>query len=265
MAGADASTERWQGASYAAQATHHRSLDEWFLSRHRPSPTDVVVDAGCGTGEFTQRLADLVPDGRAVGVEPDPSMLAVAREKARGNLDFREGRIEELDRVCGAESADFVVSRAVFHWLPLSLYPACYAAVHRVLRPGGWFHAESGGPGNVARVIEVLDEIADRHGLPHASVTFPDPRVALELLEDAGFAIPDGGVHAVAQRRAFDRDALLGFLRTQASLAWVDGAAAGVRDAFLADVAERVDTLRRADGSYDQTFVRLDVLGQKPV
>lgn len=217
----------WQGEAYAPQAGHHRSMDEWFLSRHPLRPADEVIDAGCGTGEFTVRVAGMVPHGRVIGVDPDPSMLAIAREHAHGNVEFRQGRLQELDRLCAPASADLIVSRAVFHWM--------------------------------------LDDIAARHGLPPAAATFPDAGQALELLEQAGFQVTDEGVVTVAQRRVFDRDQLAGFLRTQAALAYVAGAAPEVRAAFLADVDRRLEELRRCDGSYDQTFVRLDVLCQRPL
>jgi ubiquinone/menaquinone biosynthesis C-methylase UbiE len=254
----------WHGAAYEAQAVHHRRLDEWFLDRHRPEAGDLVVDAGCGAGDFTRHLAGLVPAGRVVGVEPDESMLAAARTKQAANLEFRAGTLQELDAVCDPGSADLVVSRAVFHWLPLADYPRAYAAIHRVLRPGGVLRAESGGAGNVARVAEVLDDLAARHGLPPATVSFPDAGTALELLEHVGFDVPEGGVTTVAQRRPFDREALRGFLHTQAALAYVGGAEPGLRAAFLADVDAALDRLRRADGTHDQTFVRLDVLARRP-
>lgn len=256
--------EQWDGAAYASHSQHHRQVDDWFIDRHPPRPADVVVDAGCGTGEFTARLATLVPHGRVVGVEPDRSMLATARGRAAENLEFRHGALQDLERVCAPASADLVVSRAVFHWIALADYPRCYRSVLSVLEPGGWFHAESAGAGNVARVVEVLDELAAHHGLPPATVTFPHAGCAFELLEDAGFHIPAGGVTTVAQRRALDREGLLGFVRTQASLAYVAEADPDRRAAFLADAEQRVDELRRSDGSYDQTFVRLAVLCQRP-
>jgi len=253
----------WQGDSYAPAAQHHRVADEWFLARHPPAPSDTIVDAGCGTGEFTARLAALVPDGRVIGVEPDPSMLQQAEAKAGRNLEFRAGRLQDLDAVCDEGSADLVVSRAVFHFIPVVEYSRCYDAIARVLKPDGWLHAESGGPGNLLHVTQLLDEIAAGHGLGPAAVEFPDAGTVLELLEQAGFDVPDGGVATVAQRRVFDRDTLRSFLCTQASMAYASNASALEFDAFRDDVDERVDELRRHDGSYDQTFVRLDVLCQK--
>lgn len=256
---------RWQGEAYAAQAAsgHHRRFDDWFLDRLPPQPDDVVVDAGCGSGEFTALLAELVPEGRVIGVEPDASMLEVAQRHAHDRLEFRRGRVQDVDEVCELESADLVLSRAVFHWIPLEDYARCYEAVFRVLRPGGWFHAESGGAGNVARIGAVLGDVAAELGLQPAAVSFPHAGTALELLEEAGFEVPPGGATTVAQRRSFDREQLSAFLRTQAAVAH-DAVADEQRDRFAERVMARADELRRADGSFDQTFVRLDVLARRP-
>jgi trans-aconitate methyltransferase len=254
----------WDGAGYSRETTHHRAFDEWFLERHPPVSTDHIIDVGCGTGEFTTRVAEIVSEGGVIGIDPDQSMLSSAARHVRSNLEFRHGHAQQLDLICDPESADLVMSRAAFHWIPLADYPRCYDAVRRVLRPGGWFHAESGGFGNVERVVRLMDDVASVHDLGAAKATFPDPAAVFELLEQAGFEIPIEGVRTVAQRRAFDREQLLGFLRTQAVLAYVAGASDEVRDAFLREVVTRIYELRREDGSYDQTFVRLEVLARRP-
>ncbi len=157
-----------------------------------------------------------------------------------------------------------MVSRAVFHWIPLADYGRCYQAVRRVLRPGGWFHAESGGAGNVQRLKKVLDDVAARLGLGPAMVNFPDAGIAFELLEQVGFEIPPAGATTVAQRRSFEWDQLLGFIRPQASVAYGVGSSDDILDRFVADASERAEELRRHDGSYDQTFVRLHVRCRRP-
>jgi ubiquinone/menaquinone biosynthesis C-methylase UbiE len=95
------------------------------------------VDIGCGTGDFTAGLAELVGEGQVTGVDPDGSMLTQARRHELANLAFVQGRAQDLDRLVPAGSADLAVSRAVFHWIPVAEYGRCYQAVRAVLRPGG--------------------------------------------------------------------------------------------------------------------------------
>jgi SAM-dependent methyltransferase len=253
----------WSGAAYADHADHHRAVDDWFLDRLRPEPDSVVVDLGSGSGEFSARLAAVVTRGRVIGVEPDPSMLQAARRHTRDNLQFVGASAEDVDRVVEPGSADIVVSRAMLHWLPLTSYPRVFDAVRRVLRPGGWYHSESAGAGNVPLVSELLVDLAARFDLP-ALPAFPDAGVVFDLVEQAGFELPVEGVRTVAQRRPFSRQQMLGFLRSQATVVLTRAAPADAHDAIVQAAVADVDRLRRADDTYDQTFVRLEILARRP-
>jgi ubiquinone/menaquinone biosynthesis C-methylase UbiE len=56
---------------------------EEALAMHPPRPGDRVLDIGCGFGDTTQRLAELVgPEGKAVGVDVSEPFIAAAREEA---------------------------------------------------------------------------------------------------------------------------------------------------------------------------------------
>jgi SAM-dependent methyltransferase len=253
----------WDGEAYAVTAEHHRALDAWFIDRHPPRPSDVVVDLGCGSGEFTARLASLVPQGRVVGVDADSSMIAAARRHERPNLTFLEVPAESVDGFVDAASVDLVVSRAMLHWLPVHVYPKVFAAVQAILRPGGWYHSESAGAGNVPAVLALLDDLAGQLELRRPP-RFPDPGVVFDLLEAAGFRIPVDGVRSVAQRRRMDRPAVVGFLRNQAAPALAREADPGRAAEVVESVAAEADRLQRDDGWYDQTFVRLELLVQRP-
>lgn len=256
-------SSEWSGDDYSAQADHHRVFDDWFLDRLRPEADDVVIDLGCGSGEFTARLAEMAASGRAIGVEPDPSMLATAKRHVAGNLEFRSGSAEHLDRVVDESSADIVISRAMLHWLPLVSYPSVFRAVHTVLRPGGWFHSESAGAGNVPRVVELLEDLAERFDLPPPP-PFPEAGTVFEMLEEAGFELPDDAVKTVAQRREFSRDELIGFIRSQATVALTREADDATGEAVVEAAVASAERLRRHDETYDQTFVRLELLARKP-
>ena len=53
-------------------------------------------------------------------------------------------------------------------------------------------------------------------------------------------------------------------MHSQALAAYTETMPAEHHAEFLAAVEERIDELRRADGTFDQTFVRLDLLARRP-
>jgi len=101
-------------------------------------PGERVVDVGCGAGFDTVVAAHQVgPEGRVVGVDMTPPMLAKARRTVEqlglAQVEIREGLAEELPVPDGW--ADVVISNGVVNLC--SDKRAIFAEMHRVLRPGG--------------------------------------------------------------------------------------------------------------------------------
>jgi ubiquinone/menaquinone biosynthesis C-methylase UbiE len=95
------------------------------------------IDLGCGGGEVTFELAQLVgPDGAVIGVDMDEVKLALAREAAaeRGiaNVEFRVQNVNDWDE---PTTYDLVYSRFLLQHLshPAELLRRMWAGV----RPGG--------------------------------------------------------------------------------------------------------------------------------
>jgi hypothetical protein len=139
------------------------------------------------------------------------------------------------------------------------------ADVHRLLRPGGWFRAEFGGAGNIPAGLRLLDEVSAALDGPRCPWFFADAGWYLESVERAGFDVADGFVRKTAQRRQFTRDSLLGWFRSQCVQAYEAGLPAAAHAAFRNEVEARFAELARWDGSFDQTFVRLEVLARAGV
>jgi arsenite methyltransferase len=97
-----------------------------------------VVDAGSGAGFDCFIAAQQVgPSGRVVGVDMLPEMLEKSRATARrmelGNVEFREGILEELP--VEDSWADVVISNGVINLCADK--KRAFEEIWRVLRPGG--------------------------------------------------------------------------------------------------------------------------------
>jgi len=102
-------------------------------------PGEVVVDLGSGAGFDALLAADkLGSDGRFIGVDMTPEMLARARTNAVNagyarTVEFREGLIEALPVASG--SADVIISNCVINLSPDKA--TAFREAFRVLKPGG--------------------------------------------------------------------------------------------------------------------------------
>jgi SAM-dependent methyltransferase len=150
-----------------------------------------VVDAGCGGGRAVAEMAER--GARAVGVDLDPEMIAVARERWPAG-EFHAGDACELPLETGSVTG--YRADKVLHLLD---DPArAVAEARRVLAPGG--RAVLLGQDWDTIAIDSDDPETTRR-LVHAKAdSFPSPRVARRyrnLLLDAGFTDPVVEVHTL--------------------------------------------------------------------
>ena len=148
-----------------------------------------VVDAGCGGGRAVAEMAER--GARAVGVDLDPEMIAVARERWPAG-EFQVGDACELPLETGSVSG--YRADKVLHTLDDP--PRAVAEARRVLVPGG--RAVLVGQDWDAIVIDSDNPEATRRLIHTKADTLPSPRVARSyrnLLLDAGFTDPVVEVH----------------------------------------------------------------------
>lgn len=110
-----------------------------LIRRYGLGPELRILDAGCGTGEASSRLAELFPRAEVLGVDILDQNLEMARERyvhLAPRLSFQHQSIFELP----AEDAsyDLTVCRSVLHSIPRP--NRVIAELVRVTRPGGWLH-----------------------------------------------------------------------------------------------------------------------------
>jgi SAM-dependent methyltransferase len=108
------------------------------LTHAQVQPGETVLDLGSGAG-FDAFIAGRTvgPEGRVIGVDMTPEMIAKAEQNASGsgvtNTEFRLGQIEALP-VADAE-VDVIVSNCVINLSPDK--PAVFREAFRALKPGG--------------------------------------------------------------------------------------------------------------------------------
>lgn len=254
----------WDATLYAANTAHHRQYDQDVLRGVPLRRGDWVLDLGCGVGDFTARVAALVPAGQVLGVDANQDMVATARQRNEAaHVRFEVCRAQALDTAAMAGRYDAVLSVAVLHWIPPADHPDVLRQVRRALRRGGTFRAEFGGHGQIATVRRVLDEESIRHGGRSSDWYFPTPAEYAPLLAAAGLRTdPDGWLRLVRQRRELpDATAFLGWLRSQVLVGYDPLVPAGALRAFRLSAEERaVAECAGPDGRFELEYIRLDLL-----
>lgn len=128
---------------YAGAAAHYRvgrppyspQLEAVLAEELGLDGTGRLLDGGCGPGILTVRLAHLFEE--AVGLDPDPDMLAeagrVARERGIGNIRWVHARAEDLPEAAPGpyRAVTFGLS---LHWTDEARVAE---AVYDMLEPGG--------------------------------------------------------------------------------------------------------------------------------
>ena len=68
----------WSGHDYADVSSLQRAVATEAVTALRFGADDRVLDVGCGDGSLTRAVAEMVPDGYAVGVDASPKMIETA-------------------------------------------------------------------------------------------------------------------------------------------------------------------------------------------
>jgi ubiquinone/menaquinone biosynthesis C-methylase UbiE len=101
-----------------------------FMLERCPVPSGATVaEIGCGTGKLVRALAEMTGAERAVGVDPEPAMLRLAK-----GLDVAVGRVEQLP--LATETIDIALCHLVFHLV--SDHRRAAEELRRVVKPGGF-------------------------------------------------------------------------------------------------------------------------------
>jgi 2-polyprenyl-3-methyl-5-hydroxy-6-metoxy-1,4-benzoquinol methylase len=144
----------------------------------------VVLDLGCGRGEFLDVLGEV--GGIATGVENHAGQAAECRR--RGHQVIEADLFEHVNSLPDASIDGFFAGHVIEH-LPFSVLVQLYHRAYRKLKPGGVFIAETVNPHctaafkffyldptHVAPLFpEVMNFVAESSGFARTEILFPIP------------------------------------------------------------------------------------------
>jgi trans-aconitate 2-methyltransferase len=257
----DWNAERYHEVSTPQQAWGRKILDHLSLTGG-----ERALDIGCGTGRLTALLAERLSEGRVTGLDRSPTMIGTARswlqEHAPRTTLVRSDAI--LLPFTGS-SFDLVFSTATFHWI--HDHPSLFAAVGRVLKPGGRLVAQCGGGPNVARLHQRSDRLMrdPRFAAAFAAWSepwnFADVETTASRLADAGLIDIDVNLEEAPAR--FDGpEKFCDFISTVCVRPYLTYLAEADRPAFLAALTNEAAT---DDPAFTLDYWRLNISARRPV
>jgi len=157
-----------------------RARVEWLAKclKEVGQPSSNALDYGCGTGDTTLLLREILGSGSVVGL--DVSTLSLERARARHGkhvrfLTFAEYAPDGL--------MDVVYCNGVFHHIPVAERAEAMRYISRCLRPGGVFGLWENNPWNPGTQYVMHKCEFDRDAVKIS------PPVAEGLLRKGGFEI----------------------------------------------------------------------------
>ncbi len=204
----DAQVRFWDRIAerYARKPVPDQAVYESKLTRTSGylSPTDRVLEVGCGTGTTALHHAGQVTSVHAV--DASAKMIEIARSKAAAvgadNVTFEVGSVEQLS--VGADPYDVVLAHSLLHLV--ADVPTALRRLMQNLRPGGHLIMSVPCLRDSAAWLRYIGPLGSALGL-WPRVTMFSEATFMEWLEDAGFETverwapsPRRGLYLVARK-----------------------------------------------------------------
>ncbi len=237
----------WDAETYSRVAKRVHEISAENLDRLALKGNEIVLDAGCGSGEVTEQLVDRLPGGRVFAVDASPAMIALLIERLGGRVTSWVSDLLELEV---PEPVDAIFSTATFHWI--ADHDRLFSRLHAALRPGGRLVSQSGGAGNIAEWHAAANAICATepfaaHLAGFDPWNYPEPAQTEERLRRAGFV----QARAWSIERQLDTPDPRGFARSTFFGAHLGRLPSHLHEAFLDAMMARA--------SFPARYVRLNI------
>jgi len=154
-----------------------------------------ILDLGCGTGNGTIKLSNMVgPKGKVVGVDPIAQRIQLAKKRnCRNNIEYHIGYGQNVVEF-GKGRFDLVIAASVLHWNQLEEKQRIFKSVFESLKFGGIFVFNSIHNLSTMNTDTFFDLMEDKSHKSTLHSKFYTSTVAEYLLmaSDAGFVESSG-------------------------------------------------------------------------
>ncbi|BAZ44984.1 type 11 methyltransferase [Chondrocystis sp. NIES-4102] len=213
---------------------------------------EYILDLGCGTGELTATIA--ATGAKVIGLDVAESAIARCRQQYP-QLEFIIANGRDFNY---PEVFDGVFSNAALHWMqPAADVARC---IYQCLKPGGRLVAEFGGKGNVAQIVNAINQV-----MPQSNYNpwyFPSIGEYSTLLEQIGFEVNYAALFPRPTK-------LIGDARMQN---WIEMFAGDRLRCLSTDeqlrIIKEIESILRpdlySDGNWWADYKRLQIVAKKP-
>jgi trans-aconitate 2-methyltransferase len=176
---------KWDSTLYDTKHSFVSKYGEDVVRLLNPQQDEIILDAGCGTGDLTAIIA---ASGAIVeGIDLSKEMIEQAKEKFP-EISFKIASITEYEK---PEFYDAIFSNATLHWI-LDKGKAIQKMFEN-LKYGGRLVLEMGGKNNVREIISAISKTLKKRGLGERILNrqwyFPSIGEYSTLLEAQGFRV----------------------------------------------------------------------------
>jgi trans-aconitate 2-methyltransferase len=188
----------WDGRSYRQVSALQTWLATQSLSGVSMAGHERVLDVGCGDGRITAAIAEKLPRGSILGIDPSPRMIEVARTLSSARLSFA---VDDARTMGYRDEFDAVVSFNALHWVRDQ--HAVLTRIRTALHDEGWVLIQvvcrGDRPSLESVAMQTCAEPAWRRYFTgfHAPFVHVDPATYGALAARAGLHLTD---HEVADR-----------------------------------------------------------------
>ena len=137
-------------------------LDKMNLDIEKPNIVKKIVDLGCGTGYFTEKLSHQFPNSEITCFDLSEAMLKQVEKRQVKNVNFQQGDIDYLP--FQANSLDLIYSNLVVQWS--NDLKQCLRQIHTSLKPGGRCYLSTLITGTLVELTQAW-KMVDQH--PHTN------------------------------------------------------------------------------------------------